>query len=71
MRYRRPDTRPRWDDPDLKSQIFPHYPPLPADWIQKNAELAMAKDAPGQPHWKLDRTYDLKKRPLKVRGKKK
>ena len=60
MRYRRPDTRPRWNDPDLKSQIFPQWPPLPADWIQKNAQLAMKKNF--APDWRKDPTYDLDRR---------
>jgi hypothetical protein len=54
------DTRPRWNDPDLKSQIFPHYPPLSADWIHKNAELAMKRNT--APIWRKDPTYDLRRK---------
>jgi hypothetical protein len=54
--------RPRWNDPDLKSQIFPHYPPLSADWIHKNAQMAMKKHSSSMPEWDEDPTYNLKRR---------
>jgi hypothetical protein len=62
----RPDTRPRWDDPDLKpfewvmfSDGIEREAYIPADLFKKFAEDRLAKDESG--HWTTDATYDMKK----------
>ena len=75
----RPDTRPRWNDPDLKpfenvmfSDGKEREAYIPADMHKRFAEDRMAKDtgfAPGvniSPHWTIDKTYDLKKKRNRV-----
>jgi len=71
MRRRRrlpPDTRPRWNDPDLPV-YYDVRGPYPAENIRQiSAQFLETKQVP---NWKKDRTYDLKNRPLKRLGRRK
>jgi hypothetical protein len=64
----RPDTRPRWDDPDLKpfervmfSDGIEREAFIPADLHKQFAEDRMDKDKAIGAHWTTDPTYDMKK----------
>ena len=63
----RPDTRPRWNDPDLKpfelvmfSDGIEREAYIPADMHKKFAEDRMGKG--DSRYWTTDPTYDLKKK---------
>jgi hypothetical protein len=59
-----PDTRPRWDDPDLRMLIGRHwYTPVA---LMYECETHMRMKTPKHPHWKDDPTYDLRHRRTKA-----
>ena len=60
-----PDTRPRWDDPDLRMYGTKSGLGYPEHIISKLCAEQMARPSLVKLHWRNDPTYNMRRRPIR------